>query len=97
MSNIQAKVITALYSNDLVQVVFQIEAKEEAIIEAQQELKAIKKEAKSNSGMAKYVMNKNWIAHSPFHLVRKLDAKKKQIQRLEEQPQKLEVQATDKV
>ena len=35
-------------------VVFQIEAKEEAIIEAQQELKAIKKEAKSNSSMAKY-------------------------------------------
>jgi len=53
MSNIQAKVLYILYSIDLVQDVFQIEAKEEAIIEAQQELKAIKKEAKSNSGMAK--------------------------------------------
>jgi len=32
---------------------FQIEAKEEAIIEAQQELKAIKKESKTNSSMVK--------------------------------------------
>ena len=59
MSNIQAKVITAWYSINLVQVVFQIEAKEEAIIEAQQELKAIKKEAKSNSSMAKYATSNN--------------------------------------
>jgi DNA topoisomerase-1 len=72
-----------------------IEAKEEAILEAKKDLKQVKKEAKGTSD-AKLI---KFIIHSvSFSLLffRKVETKKKQVSRLEDQLKKLEIQATDK-
>jgi DNA topoisomerase-1 len=58
-----------------------IEAKEEAILEAKKDLKQVKKEAKGTSDAK---------------LIKKVETKKKQVSRLEDQLKKLEIQATDK-